>query len=279
MLRRTMKLFIVLALGCRLCLGVPGKGQTPCDISVPSSVEVHNPDLSLADLLGPDACRAIVVAASAVRLGKVPLAGSVRVIEGSQVRFLLDGVSRKLRAEAAGNSAVRVPDRITVRGGSQLSCAEIGEKVLPGLSRNVECGSAGRIPRKASLEVVRRDWDPATRTWKLVVRCTHPGDCVPFLVRVPEADPAAAGSLRSGEATRKTPPLATHSSSPVGETVLVHPGESATLVWERDGIRAVVRAVCLDPGREGEVVRARVVHTARTLRAVVVARGQLRAQS
>jgi Chaperone for flagella basal body P-ring formation len=278
MLHSAIKLLIALAVSYLFGV-VPSGGQTPCDISVPSSVEVHNPDLSLADLLGPDACRAIVEAASAVRLGKLPLAGSVRVIEGSQVRVLLDEVSRKLHVDAAGNSALRVPDRISVRGGSQLSCAEIGEKVLPGLSRNLECGSAGRIPRKASLEVVRRLWDPATRTWRLVVRCSHPGDCVPFLVRVPEADPAAAGALRSQQATRKTPPRGAHSSSPVGENVLVHPGESAALVWEQDRIRAVVRVVCLEPGREGKVVRARLANTSRTVRAVVVARGQLRAQS
>src|ERR1700751_651777 len=171
MLRRAMKLFIIFALGCLLCEGVPSWGQTPCDITVRSSVQVHNPDLSLADLLGPGACPVVVEAASAVRLGKLPLAGSVRVIEGSQVRVLLEEVSRKLNADGAGSSAARVPERISVRGNSQLSCAEIGEKGLPALSLNLECGSAGRVPRTASLEVVRRIWDPATRTWKLVVRC------------------------------------------------------------------------------------------------------------
>src|SRR5437879_1279043 len=110
MLHRTIKLLIVLAVSCRLCGAVPSGGQTPCAISVPSSVEVYNPDLSLADLLEPDACPAVVEAASAVRLGKLPRAGSVRVIEGSQVRFLLDEISRKLHADAAGNSAARVPD-------------------------------------------------------------------------------------------------------------------------------------------------------------------------
>ena len=275
-----MKLLIVLPVSCLLCGVVPSRGQTPCDISVPSSVEVHNSDLSLADLLGPGACPAIVKAASAMRLGKLPLAGSVRVFEGNEVRVLLEVVSRRLHAGAAGNFVVRVPERISVRSGSNLSCAEIGEKALPGLPRNLECGSAGRIPRDASLEVARRNWDPATRTWRLVVRCTRPGDCVPFLVRVPGTDPAAAtAALRSQQATRRTPPPGVHSSDSAREKVLVRPGETATLVWEQDGIRAVVRAVCLDQGREGEVVRARVAHTARTLRAVVVARGQLRAQS
>ena len=63
------------------------------------------------------------------------------------------------------------------------------------------------------------------------------------------------------------------------ENSLVHPGETVTLLWDQDGIRLLVPAVCLDPGRAGEPVRASIVRSGRTIRAIVESAGTLRAAS
>lgn len=166
-----------------------------------------------------------------------------------------------------------------MRRGNGLSCAEIGAKLSLDAGSSLECGSAGRIPRRSLLEIVRRLWDPATRTLSLLVRCTRPDDCVPFLVRVSGKEPVNSGTPLSHQAATKEPPLATQSPRSDEAELAVHRGERVSLVWEDHGIRTVATAICLDPGREGEVVRARLAHTAHTFRAVVVARGQLRARS
>ena len=60
---------------------------------------------------------------------------------------------------------------------------------------------------------------------------------------------------------------------------LIHSGQSARLLWDEAGIRVVVPTICLDPGSIGDIVRARLVHGNRTVRAVVVGAAELRAVS
>ena len=60
---------------------------------------------------------------------------------------------------------------------------------------------------------------------------------------------------------------------------LVRSGETVTLLWDQDGIRLVIPAVCLDAGGEGQRVRARIATSGRTLPAIVVRAGMLRAAS
>ena len=60
---------------------------------------------------------------------------------------------------------------------------------------------------------------------------------------------------------------------------LVRPGETVTLLWDQDGIRLLVPAVCLDRGEAGEPVRARIVRSGRMIRAIVESAGTLRAAS
>jgi len=212
-------------------------------------------------------------------LGLSLLTASVRGIAGSDGRALRESVSRGLAGQTR-ELAFDDPERIRARPGSRLSCAEIVARILPGPSRSVECGAAGRVPNQASLEVVRKFWDPATKSWGWVVRCSRPADCVPFLVRVPEAEMRAAG-----QATLHSPPgpvkagSATHSPAFAEEEFLVRAGEVVRLIWDQGGIRLVVNAVCLDRGREGQIVGARVARTGRVFRAIVVAPGWLRAQS
>ena len=151
-----------------------------------------------------------------------------------------------------------------VRASSYVSCAEIAARFIPHGHGNVECG-AGHIPDKASLEVSRRFWDPATRSWEWVMRCGRPQECLPFLLRASEGEPPTV------ERVRPTGPRG-------GEKFLVRAGESVRLTWDQEGIRVEVKAVCLDRGRAGETVRARAAPRGRVFRAIVVGPGKLQVQ-
>lgn len=86
----------VALISCLLCAALPCAGQTSCEVPVLSTIQTDHPDLSLADLLAPEACSLIAQAASTVHLGRSPVTGSVRVLEGTQVRGLFESLSRKL---------------------------------------------------------------------------------------------------------------------------------------------------------------------------------------
>lgn len=288
-----MKSFLRLAGIAVFALALPASwGQASCRVAVQSTVEVTAAEVSLADLLAPT-CAALREKAASVRLGATPLPGSVRVLTGAEVRELLEKVADSGAKGLKEISLAPVPDRITVRGaGPRASCTEIKARILnlaekrwPGSegSRNlpakpdadvpsssdVECGAAGRIPRDASVEVMQTIWNPALASWDVSARCTHPADCVPFLVRIPGQDvpsrKRAAASSPAAEAARTEAPV-------------VRPGESVTLLWDQGGIRLVVPAFCLDRGGTGESVRARIAG-GRLVRAIVESAGRLRMAS
>jgi hypothetical protein len=196
-------------------------GQTPCQATVRASVAVAGPGLSLADLLDADTCPALRRASAHVPLGKTPLAGSVRVLAGEDVRTLLRDLVEDARPVSGGSATsvserimipgrmmvpqIIVPERITVRrAGARASCADIVRRI-PGsfatppvktdagaaapsaifstMSSEVNCGAADRIPQNTPLEFSSPVWDPALRGWEVYARCVQPADCVPFLVR------------------------------------------------------------------------------------------------
>jgi len=278
-------------------------GQSSCQVTVRASVEVAG-EFSLADLLGRGTCSKMLGAAAQVRMGSAPVAGSVRVLEGREVRAAVQKVVQKLKGnlgrEAGEFAPLLVPERITVRrAGARASCADIARSI-PGTSPGTaDCGAADRIARDAALEFSRPAWDPALGRWQLYARCVHPADCVPFLVRLRGRDAGAgAGAGEGAEAEAETATeagkarspmarLAAMSSQSVGQAAsgrgravaLVRPGQAVTLLWDQDGIRLVIPAVALDPGAPGERVRARIVRGGRLVRAVVVSAGMVRAVS
>ena len=257
---------------------------------VRSELEISGRELSLADLLAPGACPALLLAARQVRLGAAPLVGSARVFEGSQVRALFQkvGVQRIEGTQPSGSlsgspsESWTIPERITVRrAGPRASCADLAGRILrtlpsrpaEGLSaRTVDCGAAARIPSDARLELSRPLWNPGVVAWEIAARCERPAVCVPFLVRVRENrhNLAAAGS---------SPTSPGGASQAADEPPLVLRGQTATLVWDQDGIRLLVPVLCLDPGSLGRPVRARILPGGRIIRAIVVSAGRLRVVS
>jgi hypothetical protein len=290
-------------------------GQTPCQATVRASVAVAGPGLSLADLLDADTCPALRRASAHVPLGKTPLAGSVRVLAGEDVRTLLRDLVEDARPVSGGSATsvserIMVPERITVRrAGARASCADIVRRI-PGsfapppvkpdagaaapsatfsnMSSEVNCGAADRIPQGTPLEFSSPVWDPALRGWEVYARCVQPADCVPFLVRSspdsrPSTEPARGANrstiarLVAASSEQRSSEQAAPGSST--STPRVRAGQTVTLLWDQDGIRLVVPAVALDAGTAGEKVRARIVRGGTLVPAIVVSTGLLRAAS
>src|SRR3981081_2399857 len=91
-LRRFLGAAAVLAVFC----GVSAALQPCAGIKIRSTVEVGGPGLSLAELLAPGVCPEVHRAAAPVRLGDRPLPGSVRVLEGDDVRQLIERLLEQL---------------------------------------------------------------------------------------------------------------------------------------------------------------------------------------
>jgi flagellar basal body P-ring formation chaperone FlgA len=61
-----------------------------------------------------------------------------------------------------------------------------------------------------------------------------------------------------------------------GEGEAVRRGQSVLLIWDRDGIRVQVPAVCIDAGVTGSQIRARIQNGGRVVRAIVESAVRLR---
>jgi hypothetical protein len=225
---------------------------------------------------------------------------------------------------ATTEKGMQIPERIMVRrAGRRMSCAEIAqvlghalrsgvtdqevaetkfmdsdgtdrgapasENLLP---QSLDCSSALRIPYGAPLKLTKQFWDPALHNWEYSLRCVHPGDCVPFLIRsratvaqgpktvshvVPQIGSRRPTSRNAAHGPALPPLLRSSRSFQKSLPLLVRPGETVTLIWEEAGIRLVLPVTCLDRGGLGQAVRARMKTGGRVLRAEVVGEGKLRA--
>ncbi len=303
---------IVFAFSCLPAAAAP----VPCTgIAIRATAEVSDSGVSLADLLTADSCPAVRHAAASVWLGNAPQPGSTRVFEGRDIRRALDQLT--LTAPTGGIVAEArfseravpdrrvpgsiVPERIVVRrSGARASCAEITDFIsrslrmgmpvdalqaaghepdgFQNLPRELDCGRAGRVPQGAPLELTRVFWDPALEGWEYSLRCVHAGDCVPFLVRRITVRPISAGANSSADSPLNSRVRFQKDKPQSPDAPLaVQVGQTATLFWEQDGIRAVLPVTCLDRGSVGSLIRARIKNGNRILRAEVVSAGVLRA--
>ncbi len=294
----------------RVCVGRAGLGILACLVPGPAagasqpacgpdrveaSVAVAGGEFTLADLLASSSCPALRKAAAAVPLGRAPLAGSVRVFDGENVRAQVQKLEASETNPGRPTPSLDVPPRITVRrAGARASCAELAAKLLAGAGATaggrralslppdrVSCGAADRIPDKAPLQLMRETWDAALGSWEISARCIQPADCVPFLVwmrgRISPSEATGAVSAQGPLAASTPNATGTVAAEIPGRPPLVRPGETATLSWDQDGIRLVVPVVCLDRGQLGQTVRARILAGNRTLAAIVTGPETLRA--
>ena len=291
--------WIVLIFGVRLfALALPCSAAEPCrNIAVKASLAVAGGEVSLADLLEPTTCAGYRKAAAGMSLGAAPLAGTVRVLDGGEVR-------RRVAAIAEANGlkdeiVEEVPAKIVVqRQGGKKSCPSIAEfalQTLPverrtGISQaSFDCAAAWSVPEGAALQAIKTAWSSALQRWEFSLRCMRSADCVPFLVWAPvnheKTSSRAMASVpiaaRPGSsAPRQFSPAQSFVDSSVpysGTGELIKPGQTAMLRWDEGGIRIVLPVTCLDGGALGETVRVRFKNAGRILRAEILSDGSLRA--
>jgi hypothetical protein len=272
-----------------LMLSTPLSAESRCYAIVKKNIEVTGDEFFLADLITSDSCPALRHAASGIYLGATPLAGSVRVIDGGEVRTYFAGLEKHIGSEAPAWETANVPERVVIRrAGSGTSCRRVVEKLIATLhsspigmseaeanvpldssNAEVDCRGAGRIPENAMLETKKMAWNAASGSWNISVRCQHASDCVPFLVRV------RAGNVLSDNLARLIP-YSPHAHEAATQKPLVCAGTKVTLAWEKDAIRVMVPAVALDDGVAGQAVRARITRSGYVVHAVVVSARMLR---
>ncbi len=260
--------------------------QAACGvIRVRERVEAERSDLTLADLLAADACLPWRQAAQQVNLGEAPRAGSLRVIDGSQVRQWLAAITGSLGVAKPHDNDLVIPARIIVqRESATKSCAAIAgflsgagdmprkphapARVQP---EELNCAAAKGVPADVALELSRASWNASLQRWEFTLRCSQSRDCMPFLVwSRSDRHPGQGATLL---------PARFGDSLPAGSAVgtLIKAGQTATLIWDQDGIRVVLPVTCLDAGALGDTVRVRFKQTRQTLQAEVVGAGELRA--
>ena len=259
------------------------RSQNSCAAIARIEVESTGADLSLADLLARNSCPELMRSAARIRLGASPLAGSMRVLEGGEVRSLLQQVILSL-PPSRRPAGVHVPERIRVRrAGSRSSCASIEAKIFAepiAVPNEADCGAADRIADNAALRLTRRHWDPALHSWIYAARCMHGGDCVPFLIRAPRLAQDVAPELDSSKSVRLISDSLPSNAAPElnDRYVLVRPGEKTSVLWDEGGIRLTIPAISMDKGSAGDRVRVRLEPSHRIIRAVVVSAGVLRVE-
>ncbi len=219
-MKRVATLLLTIA-GMLAAVALRCVGESVCsELVVQSRVEAAKGDLNLADLLSPGTCSRFQQAASQVSLGAAPQAGSVRVLDGRQVRQLVDGLE-KAGLEKAGleegesksrgtTVRMKIPQRIVVeRAAEPKTCAEIARFVASKASRHdatnfprrwqsaLNCAGAGAIPGDAPLQLTKTVWNKALQRWEFDLHCTRVADCVPFLVWVRETKSSLAAALEA----------------------------------------------------------------------------------
>ena len=301
-----MKLLFSLAYLAGFSLLAPVSWSQPaCHANVEATVEVSPRGFSLADLLTKDTCPALLRAAARLRVGAAPLTGSARVLEATEVRSLVQKAAATMPGGAGVPTTTNVPERVTVRrAGPRASCADLARRLLGPFEKRrapdrsdgigtpradaapeelqpqeLECGAGDRIPQWSTLERIKTVWNPMLDSWDVSLRCVHHPDCVPFLIRVRRRNATSETALNdipaAGDVGIRASDAPFHLVLGAGGGPLVRRGQTVKLLWDQYGVRLLVPAICLDPGDEGQKVRARL-RGGRIVSAIVVNAGELR---
>jgi hypothetical protein len=226
-------------------------------------------------------------------LGAAPSFGSVRVFDGDQVAFRIEGLAGWGEPDAKGAAEMQIPSRVLVkRAGATKSCAEIAEFLAGAAPRRewasghrwqeMNCAALPVIAETTPLELSKTVWNQPAWRWEFEVHCVRADDCVPFLIWVQETKISRTENVAPwSEANRPSnTSVATHTPGAResgGLKPLVQPGQTATLRWEQRGIRVVIPVTCLDGGNAGGLVRVRFKNSTTILRAEILSDRTLRA--
>ncbi len=102
-----------------------------------------------------------------------------------------------------------------------------------------------------SLRVVSACWDASSGRVRVRLQCGEAGECLPFFVYVYLRDSGKDAQVASCQLCWSLP-LRKTAPKP-----LVRAGDRATAVFVAARLRMSTRVVCLDRGREGDVIRVR----------------------
>jgi hypothetical protein len=163
-----------------------------------------------------------------------------------------------------------------IAGADNSSLMTFPREISPGNLRpyELDCGAMPGFTPGVALELTKIFYDRALHSWEFLVRCAAPADCLPFLVRWPQPaarEPLPRQALASARVSSISPAKLWKK-----QHVLLRPGETATLVWDQDGIRVVLPVICLDQGNVGDSIRVRIKSGSRVLRAEIINESLLR---
>jgi hypothetical protein len=270
-------------------------GSFPCfadsrctDVSVRADVEVERETLSLADVLEASACPTVRQAALQIDLGLAPRLGNTRVLEGAQIRqWIRDLPIADIRI---GRTRFSIPERVVIhRSGEVKSCGDIArfvESAAPtqnsgsiplSAAGSLDCSASRIVPAKASLELIKSEWNAGLRRWEFSLRCAAPTACVPFLVWTrPQA--SAQRGLMVGRGLFLGSTVSEITKAEVSQKdLLVKRGQTVILTWDQGGIRMALPVTSLEAGGLGQWVRVRLKNAPRIVRAEVVGDSSVRA--
>jgi Chaperone for flagella basal body P-ring formation len=214
-------------------------------------------------------------------LGQQPSAAT-RPVDAGEKRSLTKTTTK---TAACAEVAERINGVLRAREPGTTESPSLPREISFGQLRasDLDCGAVPSVVPGIPLELRKIFYDRALHSWEFLLRCVRTSDCVPFLVRWPQPadqspprDPVALPRV-SAPVSRIAPRTAPAIGPRVAERFLLHPGETVTLVWDRDGIRVVLPVVCLDRGNVGDSIRVRIKSGDRVLRAEIVNESLLRA--
>lgn len=167
-------------------------------------------------------------------------------------------LARSLVLTALGMTGALCVGQSSTLEESNDACAAVvhqllGQREPAETSASANCGGMEGKALDRKLKVTRDVWDSALRRRILFVSCAQPSQCVPFLVRLTGRMPTRA-DLQQVPARQSDGSNLTASRAQAG----VRPGQRATLIWDREGIRLTVSVVCLSAGGVGKRVNVRV---------------------
>jgi hypothetical protein len=123
-----------------------------CAVAVKDRVEILAEIVTLADVLGPSTCPALLREASRMKLGRAPLAGSDRVLDPETLRALLAKAAAAAGITLGSIRELYLPERTTLRRAAALTPAPNGARPH---SRAAAIGSSTVRPG----ELVHLLWD------------------------------------------------------------------------------------------------------------------------
>jgi hypothetical protein len=141
---------------------------------------------------------------------------------------------------------------------AELQREGLSEQRLP---RIEDLDLPGALPALAGqrLRVSSACWDDGPRRTQFRLECGEPGRCLPFLVylhehvRDDQHANARGGSCRLASEPRRAP----ESLPKPSPKLVLRAGDRATAVFLSNRLRMTASVICLERGREGEVIRVR----------------------